>query len=71
MYPVRPFMCRLFGHSPAMVCDRGHNVNIPQKKEQRLMAQYVASKPDVWLHGVVYDEADMLHLIANDPEESA
>lgn len=35
VYPVRPLACRLFGHSEGMVCPRGHNVNVPERKVRR------------------------------------
>lgn len=32
IYPVRPFICEAFGHSKRMVCPRGYNVNVPERK---------------------------------------
>jgi hypothetical protein len=28
IYPVRPFICQAFGHTPRLVCPRGYNTNI-------------------------------------------
>ena len=35
IYPVRPLSCRLFGHSVKMVCPRGYNTNISERKLRR------------------------------------
>ena len=34
IYPVRPLICRLFGHAadPLMTCSRGYNVNVPEQE---------------------------------------
>jgi len=40
IYPVRPLLCRLFGHVDRMVCPRGYNRNISQEKEERIMSRY-------------------------------
>jgi len=34
VYPVRPLICRLFGHAadPDMTCPRGYNVNVPERE---------------------------------------
>ncbi len=28
VHPVRPLLCRVFGHTPRLECSRGHNVNV-------------------------------------------
>jgi hypothetical protein len=35
VYPVRPMICRLFGHSPRLVCANGHNRNVSAGVEKR------------------------------------
>ena len=40
VYPVRPFLCRLFGHVGKMVCIRGYNRNISKDKECKLTSRY-------------------------------
>jgi Fe-S-cluster containining protein len=39
VYPVRPLICQLFGHSEhkMMQCFRGYNVNIPEREVQRMI----------------------------------
>jgi Fe-S-cluster containining protein len=39
IYPVRPLLCRLYGHSvdPMMTCPRGYNVNIEERDVARMM----------------------------------
>lgn len=31
VYPVRPTICKAFGHSPEMTCPRGYNTNVDPK----------------------------------------
>jgi Fe-S-cluster containining protein len=40
VYPVRPLICQLFGHSEdkLMQCTRGYNVNIPEREVHRMIA---------------------------------
>ena len=40
VYPVRPFLCRLFGHVGTMVCIRGYNRNVTREKEHKLTSRY-------------------------------
>ena len=35
IYPVRPFICRAFGHSPRLVCPKGYNTNVPDAQISR------------------------------------
>jgi Fe-S-cluster containining protein len=39
IYPVRPLVCRLFGHSgdPLMTCPRGYNVNVAERDVVRML----------------------------------
>jgi Fe-S-cluster containining protein len=39
VYPVRPLVCQLFGHSanPLMTCPRGYNVNLPERDVLRMI----------------------------------
>jgi hypothetical protein len=52
VYEARPEICRLFGHSPRLVCSRGYNVNIPPMVEKRIMSGY---EPVMLLHQVFDD----------------
>lgn len=40
VYPVRPLICQLFGHSedPLMTCPHGYNVNVPEREVHRMLA---------------------------------
>lgn len=61
IYPVRPFICRIFGHSPWLVCRKGYNVNLPRHKLRRLQRRYARTGvPDRWLHSFVYPDPPML-----------
>jgi Fe-S-cluster containining protein len=39
VYPVRPLVCQLYGHSadPLMTCPRGYNVNLPDRDVARML----------------------------------
>jgi Fe-S-cluster containining protein len=39
VYPVRPLVCKLFGHAPdpLMTCPRGYNVNMPERDVVRML----------------------------------
>jgi Fe-S-cluster containining protein len=39
IYPVRPLVCQLYGHSadPLMTCPRGYNVNLPERQVVRMI----------------------------------
>jgi len=58
VYPVRPYICRLFGHSSDLVCSRGHNVNILRSLERRLTKEY--GRPSVFLHEALPDGLALL-----------
>jgi hypothetical protein len=40
VYPVRPRVCRLMGHSPRLQCARRRNHNVSPRDEQRFMEGY-------------------------------
>lgn len=35
VYEVRPLICVVFGHSERLVCSKGYNKNIPERKIRR------------------------------------
>lgn len=41
VYPVRPFLCRLFGHVESLVCIRGYNRNLTKEKEKKFSLRYL------------------------------
>lgn len=45
VYPVRPFICQLFGHSMKLVCCKGYNQNIPRQEEWKLRERYERRGP--------------------------
>lgn len=69
VYPVRPMICRLYGHVRFLDCPRGYNVNIKPKDEKRIMLQYIKDHdpPMVqrWLHEVVYDMESIRGFVAS------
>lgn len=63
IYPVRPLICRLFGHAadPMMTCTRGYNVNVPEEEiVRRLRAN---GRTTHVLHELAPNWADIAHLI--------
>lgn len=40
VYPVRPWICQMFGHSKKLVCSRGYNRNISTVKERKMRDAY-------------------------------
>ena len=40
VYPVRPLVCKFYGHTPRMECPRGYNVNVKPKVEKRVWRAY-------------------------------
>lgn len=51
VHPVRPFICRLFGHSETLTCSKGYNTNISPKLEGKLFKRYERKeKATRWVH---------------------
>lgn len=64
IYPVRPWICRMFGHAMSLQCSRGYNVYISQKKEQAYSREYVREhKPSRFVHEVLYDMGEVKALV--------
>jgi Fe-S-cluster containining protein len=63
VHPVRPLVCRLFGHSvdPLMTCPRGYNVNIPERDAVRMVT--ANGKTTHVLHELAPNWQDIAHLI--------
>lgn len=51
VHPVRPALCRLFGHVPQMTCCNGHNVNIGGALLRKWHEKIKGSTR--WLHEVI------------------
>lgn len=73
VYPVRPFVCRLFGHSSRLVCSKGYNTNITPEYEERLHAEYRqrGGEPTHCLHELVYSTDEFIGLLTADFRESS
>lgn len=54
IYPVRPFVCALYGHVERMTCPFGYNVNIPARRERELVQAY--GRPTRCLHEILGDD---------------
>lgn len=68
VYPVRPMVCRLYGHTPKMTCSFGHNCFITPRRERKIMGEYVDSygSSPRFLHEVVYSTDEVIHMIENE-----
>jgi Fe-S-cluster containining protein len=54
VYPVRPLLCQLMGHTRGLECSRGHNVNLSEKQAERLMRKYKKKPAPRFLHDVCH-----------------
>lgn len=58
VYPVRPMICKVYGHAdvPALTCPRGHNTNVPREQVDRMMRSN--GEPTRVLHDIIpgFDE---------------
>jgi Fe-S-cluster containining protein len=63
IYPVRPLVCRLFGHSadPLMTCPLGYNVNIPERDAVRMIR--ANGKTTHLLHELAPNYEEIAHLL--------
>ena len=61
VYPVRPFLCRLYGHTPKLLCAREHNTDVAADVEHRLTREY-KREPLIFL--VDIDLHEMPYLLA-------
>jgi Fe-S-cluster containining protein len=55
VYPVRPWICRVFGHFAELVCPRGYNTNVPPLVQKRMNKEYSPSKDAKFLHEILPD----------------
>lgn len=65
VYEVRPGICRLFGHSPDLVCSRGYNTNIDPRAEAVLskeINEHVTRAPRI-LHQCVYGPDEFTEIV--------
>jgi len=59
VYEIRPFLCRIFGHTSRMACPRGYNTSLPDRKVKKLMALMIKK------HGV--SRRTLHNLVGDDP----
>lgn len=51
VYAVRPLICRIFGHSDRLQCERGYNVDVAQREIDRMVG--ANGRPTRLLHELV------------------
>lgn len=71
IYEVRPWVCRLFGHDPGLVCPRGYNVNLDPRKLKSLHEQYRREGDPAarCLHELVYSLEEMKALVLHEVDD--
>jgi Fe-S-cluster containining protein len=42
VYPVRPVLCQIFGHTERLPCVRGYNENLPDKQIKKFFKENIA-----------------------------
>jgi Fe-S-cluster containining protein len=66
VHEARPFICRFFGHSPRLVCERGYNENISAKSERKITYAYqkeLAKHGERWLHETVFTNSEIQSIL--------
>jgi hypothetical protein len=67
IYPVRPPLCRLFGHTPKMKCRHGHNVNItPEREREFCRTEFTVPGLARLLHEVVCTNEQLERIIQDE-----
>jgi len=61
VYPVRPLICQIFGHTERMKCSRGYNKNLPDRKIRKLVIR--SGEPTRLLHEVLGERSNRLMLL--------
>jgi Fe-S-cluster containining protein len=67
VYPVRPLICRVFGHDddPRATCPRGYNVNLPKGAVRKMLRRSGEAKR--WLHEFLPDfDGEKLMVLVED-----
>lgn len=68
VYPVRPLLCQLMGHTPRLTCRHGHNHHLPDKQVERLMRKYRKKPATRYLHEACFLPATILELLHAEAE---
>lgn len=63
VYPVRPFVCRLFGHTDRLVCSKGYNTNVRPARSEAITNQYKPKLATEMLHELCYSDTEILELM--------
>ena len=63
VYPVRPYLCKLFGHTHELRCANGHNKNISTGKVAFLNEEHIPRQNAVCLHEAVYTDQEIAEIL--------
>lgn len=55
VYPVRPTICRVFGHVPDLSCSRGYNTNVDADIVDKMIMNSGDLKESQFLHRILID----------------
>lgn len=66
VYRVRPFICRLFGHTPALRCSKGYNKNVTPERESAVKKQYKPELATVMLHELCFSLEEILVVLESE-----
>lgn len=67
VYLVRPWVCRLFGHTEKMECCKGYNTNVSQARVERMDRKYLSrGTPTRNTHELVFTESEIRMLFEHE-----
>jgi Fe-S-cluster containining protein len=69
IYPVRPYTCKLFGHTHTLMCKYRHNKNIPLYQVEILNEKHMIGETTC-LHEFCYETSEIEKIIANELEKA-
>lgn len=66
VYPVRPLICHIFGHTEELLCSRGYNRNVRSETAYKILRKF-APTPTRFLHEILEEVNPDYRLDANLP----
>lgn len=63
VHPVRPWICRYFGHTPTLVCCKGYNRNVTPERQAALDEWYRPDSATECLHEVCYSFDEIVDVL--------
>lgn len=69
IYPVRPYTCKLFGHTHTLMCKHRHNKNIPLGQVERLNEEHMSGE-SACLHEFCYNMDEIEKIVTSEVERA-